>query len=85
MKLKYECPAPSRLTKENPLWKVATTNFLRIVRECGNQIQYLGDGKDSYLRIICSLSNLLLFLKPPYRNVSKEYGDKSLNRSGVQF
>ncbi|KAI0338792.1 hypothetical protein BDW22DRAFT_1362507 [Trametopsis cervina] len=41
MKLKYDCPAPSKFTKDEPLWKTATTNFLRIVRECGSQIQQL--------------------------------------------
>jgi len=41
MKLKYECPAPSKFTRDSPLWKTATTNFLRIVKECGSQIQRL--------------------------------------------
>ncbi|KAI0690366.1 hypothetical protein BC835DRAFT_1365030 [Cytidiella melzeri] len=41
MKLKYDCPAPSKFTKDEPLWKTATTNFLRVVKECGNQIQQL--------------------------------------------
>ncbi|KAI0086033.1 guanine nucleotide exchange factor in Golgi transport N-terminal-domain-containing protein [Irpex rosettiformis] len=43
MKLKYDCPAPSKFTKDDPLWKTATTNFLRVVRECGIQIQKLNE------------------------------------------
>ncbi|KAI0073983.1 hypothetical protein K474DRAFT_1774330 [Panus rudis PR-1116 ss-1] len=42
IKMKYECPAPSKFGKDEPLWKTATTNFLRIVKECGSQIQALG-------------------------------------------
>ncbi|KAH7925996.1 hypothetical protein BV22DRAFT_1111998 [Leucogyrophana mollusca] len=34
IKLKYECPAPSKFGKDLPLWKTATTSFLRIVTEC---------------------------------------------------
>jgi hypothetical protein len=45
MKLKYDCPAPSKFTKDEPLWKTATTNFLKVVRECGIQIQQLNEGK----------------------------------------
>ena len=45
--MKYECPAPSKLGKDLPLWKTATSNFLRIVKECGPQIQALKDGKSS--------------------------------------
>ncbi|CAL1702898.1 unnamed protein product [Somion occarium] len=40
--MKYECPAPSKFGKDPPLWKTATTNFLRIVKESGAQIQSLG-------------------------------------------
>ncbi|KAI0700224.1 hypothetical protein C8T65DRAFT_790748 [Cerioporus squamosus] len=41
IKLKYECPAPSKFGKDQPLWKTATTSFLRIVRECGDQMKKL--------------------------------------------
>ncbi|RDX44494.1 hypothetical protein OH76DRAFT_1540422 [Lentinus brumalis] len=41
IKLKYECPAPSKFGKDQPLWKTATTSFLRIVRECGDQMRKL--------------------------------------------
>ncbi|OCH93573.1 hypothetical protein OBBRIDRAFT_885401 [Obba rivulosa] len=43
MKLKYECPSPSKYSKDPPLWKTATTNFLRIVKECGKQMRTLSD------------------------------------------
>ncbi|PCH34907.1 hypothetical protein WOLCODRAFT_27538 [Wolfiporia cocos MD-104 SS10] len=42
IKLKYECPAPSKFGKDEPLWKTATTSFLRIVKECGPQMRDLG-------------------------------------------
>ncbi|KAH8105097.1 hypothetical protein BXZ70DRAFT_887449 [Cristinia sonorae] len=42
IKLKYDCPAPSKFGKDLPLWKTATTSFLRIVKECGVQVQKLG-------------------------------------------
>ncbi|KAJ3975915.1 hypothetical protein EV361DRAFT_886314 [Lentinula raphanica] len=38
VKLKYDCPAPSKHGKDPPLWKTATTCFLRIVKECSPQI-----------------------------------------------
>ncbi|KAI0354523.1 hypothetical protein OH77DRAFT_1548844 [Trametes cingulata] len=41
IKLKYECPAPSKFGKDQPLWKTATTSFLRIVKECGPQVRKL--------------------------------------------
>ncbi|CCL98022.1 uncharacterized protein FIBRA_00015 [Fibroporia radiculosa] len=43
MKMKYECPAPSKFGSDPPLWKTATNNFLRIVRECGPQIQQIAN------------------------------------------
>ncbi|KAG6906753.1 hypothetical protein DXG01_012283, partial [Tephrocybe rancida] len=42
VKLKYDCPAPSKFGKDLPLWKTATTSFLRIVKECAAQINKLG-------------------------------------------
>ncbi|KAG6901567.1 hypothetical protein C0995_010501 [Termitomyces sp. Mi166 len=41
VKLKYDCPAPSKIGKDQPLWKTATTSFLRIVKECADQINKL--------------------------------------------
>ncbi|KAH9940033.1 uncharacterized protein BXZ73DRAFT_43028 [Epithele typhae] len=41
IKMKYECPAPSKFGKDEPLWKTATTSFLRIVKECGAQMRAL--------------------------------------------
>ncbi|ESK90972.1 hypothetical protein Moror_16370 [Moniliophthora roreri MCA 2997] len=42
VKLKYDCPAPSKHGKDQPLWKTATTCFLKIVEECSPQIKALG-------------------------------------------
>ncbi|KAG6844369.1 hypothetical protein H0H87_007445 [Tephrocybe sp. NHM501043] len=42
VKLKYDCPAPSKFGNDPPLWKTATTSFLRIVKECAAQINKLG-------------------------------------------
>ena len=44
MKLKYDCPSPSKLGSDEPLWKTASTNFLKIVRELGQSIKSFGDG-----------------------------------------
>ena len=41
MKLKYD--SSSKFAKDEPLWKTATTNFLRVVKECGGQIQRLSE------------------------------------------
>jgi hypothetical protein len=38
IKLKYECPLPSKFGKDLPLWKTATTCFLKIVKEVGPQV-----------------------------------------------
>ncbi|PPQ90332.1 hypothetical protein CVT25_007734 [Psilocybe cyanescens] len=43
VKLKYDCPAPSKYGKDLPLWKTATTCFLRIVKECTLQIDVMGE------------------------------------------
>ncbi|KAI6140148.1 hypothetical protein BKA82DRAFT_4216431 [Pisolithus tinctorius] len=42
MKLKYDCPSPSKYGKDPPLWKTATTCFLRIVTECAGDVSRLG-------------------------------------------
>ncbi|KII84914.1 hypothetical protein PLICRDRAFT_179240 [Plicaturopsis crispa FD-325 SS-3] len=41
IKLKYDCPAPSKFGKDLPLWKTATTNFLKIVKEAASQLKTL--------------------------------------------
>ncbi|EJD40839.1 hypothetical protein AURDEDRAFT_115706 [Auricularia subglabra TFB-10046 SS5] len=42
LKLKYDCPAPSKFGNDPPLWKTATTNFLQIVKTCSPRIKTLG-------------------------------------------
>ena len=42
IKLKYECPPPSKFGKDPPLWKTATSCFLKVVREVGPRIGALG-------------------------------------------
>ncbi len=42
IKLKYERPFPSKFGKDLPLWKTATSCFLKIVKEIGPQIDGLG-------------------------------------------
>ncbi|KAK0468574.1 hypothetical protein IW261DRAFT_1518270 [Armillaria novae-zelandiae] len=41
IKLKYDCPPASKFGKDLPLWKTATTCFLRIVKELSHQINAL--------------------------------------------
>ncbi|KAF9484605.1 hypothetical protein BDN70DRAFT_825412 [Pholiota conissans] len=43
IKLKYDCPAPSKYGKDLPLWKTATTSFLRIVKECTHEMKSLDE------------------------------------------
>ncbi|KAF6747528.1 hypothetical protein DFP72DRAFT_604758 [Ephemerocybe angulata] len=43
IKLKYDCPSPSKFGKDEPLWKTATNSFLQIVNECTPQIKAFGD------------------------------------------
>ncbi|KAF8879578.1 guanine nucleotide exchange factor in Golgi transport N-terminal-domain-containing protein [Infundibulicybe gibba] len=43
IKLKYDCPPPSKFGDDSPLWKTATTNFLKIVKECAIQLRNLKD------------------------------------------
>ncbi|OJA16091.1 hypothetical protein AZE42_05645 [Rhizopogon vesiculosus] len=43
IKLKYECPAPSKFGKDLPLWKTATTSFLRIVTDSVRRMVTFGD------------------------------------------
>lgn len=52
VKLKYDCPPPSKHGKDPPLWKTATTSFLRIVKECSVQIKALGAGRYVLLYIL---------------------------------
>ncbi len=43
--MKYDCPPPSKFGKDLPLWKSATTNFLRVVKECLVQMNTLKSGR----------------------------------------
>ncbi|KAH9955055.1 hypothetical protein BC827DRAFT_1262095 [Russula dissimulans] len=42
IKLKDECPPPSKFGKDPPLWKTATTCFLKIVKDIGPRTSALG-------------------------------------------
>ncbi|CAK5277941.1 unnamed protein product [Mycena citricolor] len=53
IKLKYDCPPASKFGKDLPLWKTATSNFLRIVKECVDPIETLGPAiSDEHLEAI---------------------------------
>ncbi|PPQ87390.1 hypothetical protein CVT24_000252, partial [Panaeolus cyanescens] len=39
IKLKYDCPAPSKFDKDQPLWKTATTCFLRVIKDATSGLQ----------------------------------------------
>jgi hypothetical protein len=49
VKLKYDCPPPSKFGKDAPLWKTATTCFLKVVKEIGPQIDTLGSSMVFFL------------------------------------
>jgi hypothetical protein len=63
IKLKYECPAPSRFEstgrKAAPLWKTATTCFLRVAGEVAGAVQRFGTGKSfrslRYLEVLMAV------------------------------
>jgi hypothetical protein len=42
IKFKYDCPPPSKFGKDPPLWKMATSCFLKVVKEIGPRIGALG-------------------------------------------
>ncbi|KAF7333497.1 Protein MON2 [Mycena venus] len=42
VKLKYDCPPASKFGHDLPLWKTATSNFLKVVKECVPPMQTLG-------------------------------------------
>jgi hypothetical protein len=42
MKFKYDCPPPSKFGKDPPLWKMATSCFLKVIKEIGPRIGALG-------------------------------------------
>jgi hypothetical protein len=50
VKLKYDCPSPSKFGKDEPLWKTATNSFLGIIKECTPQIKAFGDSACSTLQ-----------------------------------
>ncbi|KAL8279821.1 hypothetical protein RQP46_007671 [Phenoliferia psychrophenolica] len=42
LKLKHDCPAPSKYGSDELLWKTATVNFLKAVKECVVSLDTLG-------------------------------------------
>ncbi|KAF7985483.1 hypothetical protein HWV62_5261 [Athelia sp. TMB] len=42
IKMKYDCPPSAKFSKADPLWKTATTCFLRIVKESTQQLGVFG-------------------------------------------
>lgn len=44
MKLKYDCPAPSKSGKDMPLWKTATQSFLKVVAPTASSLTELSQG-----------------------------------------
>lgn len=42
--MKYDCPPPSKLGKDLPLWKTATTSFLKVIRGAIAQVKSLAAG-----------------------------------------
>lgn len=42
MKLKHDCPAPSKYSSDELLWKTASVNFLKAVRDCVPSLKKFG-------------------------------------------
>ena len=56
IKLKYKCPLLSKFGKDPPLWKTATSCFLKIVKKIGPQIDVLGSSMVVILTHMLSLT-----------------------------
>ncbi|KIM30394.1 hypothetical protein M408DRAFT_21910 [Serendipita vermifera MAFF 305830] len=46
IKVKYNCPAPSKFGSDVPLWKTATTNFLSVAKECAPRVADFSECSD---------------------------------------
>ena len=57
IKLKYDCPPPSKFGKDLPLWKTATTCVLKVVKEIGPRVNALGSGM-----VFQSLADMSIYL-----------------------
>ena len=65
IKLKYECPPPSKFGKDPPLWKTATSCFLKIVKEVGPRISALGSSERwGYIPSCCDADASRVALPP---------------------
>lgn len=49
IKLKYDCPAPSKFGNDLPLWKTATVSFLRIVKELAKSMNTFREGEANHI------------------------------------
>jgi len=49
LRLKYECPLPSRFGDDPPLWKTATLHFLQLARSIVASLKLLADRESSRL------------------------------------
>ncbi|KAG8801542.1 hypothetical protein FRC17_006613 [Serendipita sp. 399] len=46
IKLKYNCPAPSKFGTDLPLWKLASTSFISVAKDCSPRISETKDTPD---------------------------------------
>jgi len=77
IKLKYECPPPSKFGKDPPLWKTATTCFLKIVKEVGPQISVLGPSTNHFHTKATRMLTLYVVTAQNYRPSGwKAYGGR---------
>lgn len=45
MRLKHACPAPAKFASAEPLWKTATVDFLKAVRQIVKALASIGPGQ----------------------------------------
>lgn len=64
MKLKYDCPAPSKYGSDEPLWKTATINFLRAVKDIVNSLQTLATREFPKQQLMVSANDSALEMTP---------------------
>lgn len=52
LRLKYECPLPSRFGDDAPLWKTATQHFLQLTRGIVQSLNMLNSSKSRLFRLL---------------------------------
>lgn len=78
MKLKHDCPQPAKFGSAEPLWKTATVNFLKAVRDVGLALKQFDTGALRPPFLPCEGMSLTSFVEQNCRTkVMFRFGSKS--------